>query len=179
MKRVDPSKVYRLLYPAVPAILGCNDGGMVYAMPVVSVVSLSNDPPLLGVASSPWHSTNKAIARAGCFSVSWVDASLSRALEILGTTAHSAPDKLRSAGLQHSRGTALDVPTIEGAVATLECALYKREALGDHELIVGRVAEARAVDDFDGYWTFQTYDPVLYTGIQEGSLRTFKPRAGA
>ena len=58
MNPVDTSKVYRLLYPAVPAILGCCDRSLVYAMPVVSIVSLSNSPPLIGVASSPEHSTH-------------------------------------------------------------------------------------------------------------------------
>ena len=176
MNPVDPSKVYRLLYPAVPAIIACNDRGLVYAMPVVSIVSLSNSPPLIGVASSPEHSTHRAIANTRCFSVSWVDASMQRSLEVLGTTPHSTPDKLQSAGLGHARGRTLDVPIVEGAVAALECSLYARQALGDHELLVGRVQDARASDDFQEYWRFQTYNPVLYTGIQGGSFRTFQPR---
>jgi flavin reductase (DIM6/NTAB) family NADH-FMN oxidoreductase RutF len=173
---VDPSKVYRLLYPAVPAIVSCRDGSSVYAMPVVSVISLSNDPPLIGVSSSPEHSTHAAIVRARCFSLSWVDASLKGALEVLGTTAHSTPDKLQSAGLRHARGNALDVPVIEGAAASLECSLYARQSLGDHELLVGMVRDARASEDFQGYWRFESYTPVLYVGIQDGSLKTFKPR---
>jgi flavin reductase (DIM6/NTAB) family NADH-FMN oxidoreductase RutF len=179
MNPVDPSKVYRLLYPSVPAIIGCSDRGMVYAMPVVSVVSLSNDPSLIGVSSSPKHSTHQAILKANCFSLSWVDASLVRSLEVLGTTPHSAADKLRSAGLGHARGRALDVPIVEDAVASLECSLYARHPFGDHELLVGEVQDARASDDFQDYWRFRTYDPVLYTGIQDGSLRTFEPRSGA
>ena len=179
MNPVDPSKVYRLLYPEVPAILGCNDRGLTYAMPVVSMMSLSNSPALVGVSSSPEHSTHRAIVNVGCFSLSWVDASLVRSLEMLGTTPHAGVDKLRSAGLEHTRGKTLDVPIVEGAVASLECTLYGRQAFGDHELLVGEVRDARASDDFQEYWRFQTYDPVLYTGIQEGSFRTYKPRTGA
>lgn len=175
MKPVHASKVYRLLYPAVPAIVSCSDGEMVYAMPVVSIMSLSNTPPLIGVSSSPQHSTHQAIVRAGRFSVSWVNESLSGALEVLGTTSHKAPDKLRSAGLEHRRGRTLDVPVIEGAAAELECSLEARQATGDHELLVGRVRDARAIDDFHGYWRFRTYKPVLYAGIQRGSLKTYEP----
>ena len=178
MNTVDPSKVYRLLYPAVPAIMSCNDRGLIYAMPVVSIISLSNSPPLIGVASSPQHSTHQAIASVRCFSLSWVDASLVRALEVLGTTPHSAVDKLQSAGLKHARGRTLDVPIVEGSVASLECSLYTRQALGDHELLVGKVQDARASEDFQEYWRFQTYNPVLYAGIQEGSFRTYQPRPG-
>jgi flavin reductase (DIM6/NTAB) family NADH-FMN oxidoreductase RutF len=176
MSPVDLSKLYRLLYPAVPAIISCSDRSLVYAMPVVSVVSLSNSPPLIGVSSSPEHSTHKAIINARCFSLSWVDASLVRAVEVLGTTAHSTVDKLQAAGLKHRRGSALDVPIIEGSVASLECSLYARQTLGDHELLVGRVLEARASEDFQEYWKFQTYSPILYAGTKEGSFKTYKPR---
>jgi flavin reductase (DIM6/NTAB) family NADH-FMN oxidoreductase RutF len=151
---------------------------MVYAMPVVSILSLSGDPPLIGVSSSPTHVTHEAILRAKCFSLSWVDASLIRSLEVLGTTPHNAGDKLSSAGLEHTRGRTLDVPIVEGAVATLECSLYARQALGDHELLVGKVQDARASDDFQGYWKFQAYTPVLYSGIQDGSLRTYQAHPG-
>lgn len=179
MKPVDPSKVYRLLYPAVPAILSCKDRSLVYAMPVVSLMSLSNDPALIGVSSSPEHSTHEAITKVRSFSLCWVDSSLVRSLEVLGTTPHNAPDKLQSAGLKHSRGKTLDVPVVEGSVAALECSLYARQVLGDHELLVGKVQDARAIEDFQDYWRFQTYSPVLYAGIQQGYFRTYEPKPGA
>jgi flavin reductase (DIM6/NTAB) family NADH-FMN oxidoreductase RutF len=175
MNPVDPSKVYRLLYPAVPAIVSCNDRSLIYAMPVVSIISLSNNPALIGISSSPSHSTHQAIASVKSFAVSWVDASLARSLEVLGTTSHSAVDKLGSAGLKHVRGRTLDVPLVEGAVATLECTLYARQALGDHELLVGRVHDATASEDFQEYWRFQTYHPLLYAGIKDGSFSTYRP----
>jgi len=179
MNAVDPSKVYRLLYPAVPAIISCSDRGQIYAMPVVSIISLSNDPPLIGVSSSPKHSTHQAVVSAKCFSLSWVDASLKRSLEVLGTTPHTAADKLHSAGLEHARGKKVDAPIVEGSVAALECSLYARQPLGDHELLVGEVQEAWASEDFQDYWRFRTYSPVLYAGIQDGSFRTYQPRAGS
>ena len=179
MNQLDSSKVYRLLYPAVPAIIGCNDRGLVYAMTVVSIISLSNDPPLVGVSSSPMHATHGAIVRARCFSMSWVDSSLARSLDLLGTTPHGAADKLQSAGLKHTRGTTLDVPIIEGSVASLECSLYARQTLGDHELLVGKVQDARASEDFQEYWRFEAYNPVLYAGMQGGAFRTYRPPPGA
>lgn len=179
MNPVDPSKIYRLLYPAVPAIISCNDRGLIYAMSVVSIISLSNDPPLIGVSSFPSHSTHQAIVAMKCFSLCWVDASLTRALEVLGTTPRSTVDKLQSAGLKHTRGRTVDVPIIEGAVASLECSLYARQSLGDHELLVGKVHDARASEDFQDYWKFQTYNPVLYAGTKEGSFKTYQPPVGA
>jgi flavin reductase (DIM6/NTAB) family NADH-FMN oxidoreductase RutF len=176
MRTIDPSKVYRLLYPAVPAIMACEDAGLTYAMPVVSVISISGTPPLVGIASSPSHSTHQAVVRAGCFSLSWVDASLAHSVDVLGTTQRTTEDKLSAAGLAHTPGEKLAVPMIEAAVASLECSLHSRLTLGDHELLVGMVESARASDDFQEYWGFQTYEPLLYAGLQGGSLRTYEPR---
>ncbi|MDG7022037.1 MAG: flavin reductase family protein [Nitrososphaerota archaeon] len=176
MNPVDPAKAYRLFYPAVPAIVSCSAGGTVYAMLVVSIVSLSNDPPLVGVSSSPSHSTHRAIARAGRFSVAWVGSQLAPALEFLGTTPHTGEDKLLSAGLRHERGGTLDVPVVEGAAAVLECSLWSRHVTGDHELLIGRIEAARAIADFQGYWRFEAYHPVLYAGIQRGSFETYRER---
>lgn len=175
MNPVDLSKVYRLFYPAVPAVVGCNDKGLVYAMPAVSIMSLSNSPPLVGVASSPGHSTSAAISKVKAFSVSWLDSSKAEAVRVLGTTSHAAMDKLKAAGLEHSRGKVLDVPLLVDAAATLECSLYARQTLGDHDLFVGRVLEARASDDFQEYWRFEGYKPILYAGIQQGNLATYRP----
>jgi len=174
MNPVEPSKVYRLFYPQVPAILGCNDGDSVYAMPVVSVISISNEPPLVGVASSPIHATYKAITEAKRFSLCWLDSSLAGAVESLGTRPPTTSDKLQSAGLKHFRGRVLDVPIIEGAVAWLECSLYARQSLGDHELLVGKVQDAQATDDFNGYWKFEAYDPILYAGTVGGSFSLYR-----
>jgi flavin reductase (DIM6/NTAB) family NADH-FMN oxidoreductase RutF len=157
-------------------IVSCSDGGVVYAMPAVSVIPLSNDPPLVGVSSSPGHATHQAVLNAGRFSLSWVDASLVKSLEVLGTTSHGVPDKLRAAGLKHSRGRKLDVPIVKGAAASLECSLDARQPLGDHELLIGKVLDARATEDFQGYWRFESYRPVLYAGIQGGSFKTYPPR---
>jgi flavin reductase (DIM6/NTAB) family NADH-FMN oxidoreductase RutF len=176
MRTIDPSKVYRLLYPAVPAIMACEDAGLIYAMPVVAVISISGTPPLVGIASSPSHSTHQAVVRAGCFSLSWVDAALAHSVDVLGTTQRTTEDKLSAAGLAHTAGEKLAVPVIEAAVASLECSLHSRLTLGDHELLVGMVESVRASDDFQEYWGFQTYEPLLYAGLQEGSLRTYEPR---
>ncbi|HUI00903.1 MAG TPA: flavin reductase family protein [Nitrososphaerales archaeon] len=176
MNRVDPSKVYRLLYPAVPAILSCNDRGLIYAMPVASMMALSGEPPLVAVASSPKHATHDVVVSVRSFSLCWLDASMTKAVEVLGSTPHTSADKLQAAGLRHSRGAVLDVPIIEGCAAALECSLYARQSLGDHELLVGKVQNAAASEDFQEYWRFERYRPILYTGSPGGSFKVYEPR---
>lgn len=175
MKRVDPEKAYRVLYPSVPAVVCGSIGPQVYAMPVVSIMSLSNQPPLIGVASSPSHSTHQAIRKAKAFSACWVDASMVGAVEFLGSTGHESQDKLGAAGLKHHQGEALDVPVVEEAMAVMECSLTSTQAVGDHELLVGRIEAVRAVEDFQEYWRFEGYRPLLYAGVQQGSLKRYNP----
>ena len=166
MKRVAPSRVYRLLYPAVPVIVAASYEGRVSAMPAVSVISLSNEPPLIGISSSPSHATYGTIVRAKSLSVSWLDREYTGTVEALGSTSGAeVGDKLEAAGLHHSLSNPLKVPVIREASAYLTCTLAGVQRFGDHDLLVAEVREARAIADFGEYWAFGLYHPILYSGM--------------
>ncbi len=169
MHEVDGSKVYRLFYPSVPVVVATRAAGRVSGMPVVSILSGSNSPPRIAFSSTPTHDTHRMIVEAGAFSVAWLDETQVRSLELLGTSSGAGvADKLASSGLEHRRGTTLDVPVIEGASAALECSVSEVRPLGDHELIVGDVRRAFAKEDFGEYWEFDEYRPILYCGMGGG-----------
>jgi flavin reductase (DIM6/NTAB) family NADH-FMN oxidoreductase RutF len=166
MRKVEPSKVYRLLYPSVPAVVAAANGGKTSAMPMVSIMSLSNDPPLIGISSSPAHSTLHAILGARSFSVSWLGLKHQAAVESLGTASGwEVADKLLASGLHYRVKGPKSVPVIAESSAYLVCTVDDVRSYGDHELVVGRVQDARAEDDFDEYWAFKTYRPILYAGL--------------
>jgi flavin reductase (DIM6/NTAB) family NADH-FMN oxidoreductase RutF len=166
MRKVELSKVYRLLYPSVPAVVAASLGRKTSAMPVVSIVSLSNDPPLIGFSSSPSHATFHAIAGARCFSVSWMDRKYLRAVELLGTSSgRDIADKLLPAGLHHRARGSPPVPVISEASAFVACSVKEVRTYGDHEFVVARVVEAKAEADFQEYWEFKEYSPILYSGL--------------
>jgi len=172
MRKVEGSKVYRLLYPSVPVVVAATNRGKVSAMPAVSVISLSNDPALIGVSSSPSHDTYATVVGAGRFSVSWLDSRYARVVTELGSVSGTGDrDKLRTAGLHYSLKGVPPVPLLKEASAYLACTLSKVERFGDHDLLVGEVREARAIGDFDDYWAFRLYRPILYSGSRG-------PRAG-
>lgn len=172
MRKVEPSKVYRLLYPSVPAVVAAFHSGETFAMPVVSVISLSNDPPLVAISSSESHATFRAIRRARRFSVTWLDAEYRSAVEYLGSNSGSTvPDKLLASGLHYTAKGSPPVPSIKEARARLVCSVKEVRRYGDHELIVGLVLEAEADGDFREYWNFKDYDPILYTGLGRPGLR--------
>ena len=179
MKEVEGSKVYRLFYPVVPAVVAARHMGILGAMPVVSLVSLANDPPMVGFSSSPSHSTLKAVLASGMFSVSWLDRRYSGPIVELGSkTGAGARDKLTLVGLNHTRGKALGVPIVKESSASLECRVVASEEYGDHVFVVGRVERAEASEDFRDYWGFEGYKPTMYAGIEK-PIGNFSPAAAS
>ena len=172
MQDVEPSRVYRLFYPQVPLIVASAHKGVVSAMPVVSAISLSSNPPLIGFSSSTSHSTYSTLIASRFFSLSWLDRKYVGAVARLGNhVPKDVNDKLRWAGLGHHIDNELDIPVIDDAIAVLECSLFSTQGIGDHDLIVGEVKSASASDDYKDYWQFKNYHPILYTG-SEGGFRT-------
>ena len=175
MHEVSGSKVYRLFYPSVPVIVAARSVGIVSAMAVVSMLSVSNEPARVAFSSSRSHHTYSVLARARSFSVSWLDSRFLKNVERLGTSSGAGdPDKLRSAGLSHSTGRTIDVPVIDEAAAVLECSIAEIIPLGDHDLVVGDVRAARADEDFHEYWMFGAYHPILYAGLADGLLSIYR-----
>jgi flavin reductase (DIM6/NTAB) family NADH-FMN oxidoreductase RutF len=175
MHEVSGSKVYRLFYPSVPVIVAARSEESVSGMAVVSIISVSNEPPRVAFSSSRSHHTYELVARSRSFSVSWLDSRFVNNVQSLGTSSGAGiPDKLRSAGLSHTAGKVLDVPVINGAAAVLECSVAEIRPLGDHDLIVGDVRAARAEEDFREYWTLEGYHPILYAGMAEGLFSVYR-----
>lgn len=150
-------------------MLAAQWGKTVAAMPVVSYSALSGRPPLFGVACAKGSFTLRTISLARRFSVCLLDEERVLAVTKLAS-GHGAEgiDKLASAGLRHRKGTKLGAPVILGSVASLECSLQKSLRTGDHVLLIGRIEEALASEDFRGYWRFWSYRPMLYSGWKRG-----------
>jgi flavin reductase (DIM6/NTAB) family NADH-FMN oxidoreductase RutF len=173
MRRVPPSRAYRLLYPTVPVVVAAAYRGKVSAMPAVSIVSLSNKPAIIGVASSPAHDTYWTAVKARHLSVSWLDDRHRAAVMAMGNSSGArVDDKLSSVGLHYDLDSVLGVPVLREASAYLACELSDVQRFGDHDLLVAEVKEAKAVRDFGGYWRFDEYRPILYAGLGRGSPTT-------
>jgi len=172
--KVHPSKIHRLFYPQVPAVLSTISGGRVSAMPVVSYAAVSTSPPLVIVACDPRSFTLQLALDSRAFSLSILGKSKVKAVEKLAVeSGRRVRDKLYACGLAHSRGAELDIPVLRNAEATLECEVRSGRRLGDHVLLVGVVRACRASKKFKGSWNFERYRPILYTGWKAG-LTTYE-----
>jgi flavin reductase (DIM6/NTAB) family NADH-FMN oxidoreductase RutF len=173
MLKVEFSKLHRLFYPQVPLVLCAQFRGRISAMPVVAYVSLSESPPLLGVACNPLAFTYRLSVKARAFSLCLLDEKDLRAFERLAIISGAkVRDKLEEVGLNHTNGTRVNAPVITSSVGTIECSLVSKRKLGDHVLLVGKAEACYAASDFSDFWKYKAYNPILYTGWR-GGMSTF------
>lgn len=158
---VQPELFYRLFYPQVPLLLSAKAGGEVAAMPAVSCMAVSDHPAIIAVAVGSSLRTNRIMKKARNFAISWIDYNHRKILELLSFH-NKRKDKLRGAGIDYLLLFGAPVPKV--SVAYGICQKMKAEDLGNHTLFLGKVIGAMASTDFDEYWKFSDYPPVIYRG---------------
>jgi flavin reductase (DIM6/NTAB) family NADH-FMN oxidoreductase RutF len=105
---------------------------------VGSLVSLSLDPPLVGVAVSRQAALHELLRRARAFGASL----LGEGQEALATRfSRGVPPIALWADVPVREGT-LGVPLLEGSFGWLECETRAEHATGDHTFFVGEVVSA-------------------------------------
>jgi 3-hydroxy-9,10-secoandrosta-1,3,5(10)-triene-9,17-dione monooxygenase reductase component len=108
---------------------------------VGSFVSVSLDPPLVGVFVAATSTSWPRVAAAGSFCISVLSDDhehVSRRFAVSGG------DKF--AGLEWGRSPA-GAPQLPGAVAWIDCELEAEYPAGDHTLVLGRVVELEAIPE--------------------------------
>jgi flavin reductase (DIM6/NTAB) family NADH-FMN oxidoreductase RutF len=159
---LKPELSYRLFYPQVPTIL-CARSKELSAMPVVSAIPISNSPTKIAVSVKIGLKTNHVLKKSSAFSLNWLDfKNRSVVSKLSRIRAKRTNDKLRSLKIPYEM--VLGAPVLDASIAY---AILEREKVidvGDHDLFIGRVTGAMASLDFDEYWKFNDYRPVLYLG---------------
>jgi flavin reductase (DIM6/NTAB) family NADH-FMN oxidoreductase RutF len=106
---------------------------------VDSFVSLSLEPPLLGVSLRHHAALHELLREAGVFAVSIL---ASEQEHLAQHFARGVPPIAHWTGIETERGQ-LGAPLLAGALGWIECHLATEHELGDHTLFVGEVASAR------------------------------------
>jgi flavin reductase (DIM6/NTAB) family NADH-FMN oxidoreductase RutF len=100
-KDIEPAKIDRLFYPQVPVVITTEFQGHIGGMPAIWCMSLSFNPPLIGVAIAPEHATCEMLIGAQAFGVNWLNFSFAKQVGELGAnSAKGVTDKLSAAGLE-------------------------------------------------------------------------------
>ena len=127
------------LIPAPVAVVSVDLEGERVGLTVASLVSLSLEPPLVGVAIRRDAALHELLRRAGEFGVSV----LAEGQENLAQHfARGVPPIALWQGIRVREGDG--PPLLEDALAWLRCRVRDEQETGDHTLFVGEVTEAEA-----------------------------------
>ena len=121
-------------FPSGVTVVTVDLEGERIGLTVSSLVGLSLDPPLVGLAVSRQAALHELLRRAGSFGVSL----LREGQEELATRfSRGVPPIALWIGVAVREG--LRAPLIDGSLGWLECDMRAEHAVGDHTLFVGEV----------------------------------------
>ena len=122
-------------FPAPVAVVTTEVDGERYGLTVGSLVSLSLDPPLVGISIGRDSSSHEPIRRAGRFTASLLAGSQASVAQHFARS--GIPPVALWVGAEVRAGQF--GPLIEGALAWLECRIAAEHEAGDHTIFVGEV----------------------------------------
>jgi flavin reductase (DIM6/NTAB) family NADH-FMN oxidoreductase RutF len=109
-----------------------------YGLTVGSLVSLSLEPPLIGISVGRESSSHEPIRRAGRFAASLLSGEQEAVAQHFARS--GIPPIALWSGVDLRDGDF--GPRVQGAVAWLDCTTWAEYAAGDHTIFVGEVREA-------------------------------------
>ncbi|HEX5468359.1 MAG TPA: flavin reductase family protein [Gaiellaceae bacterium] len=122
-------------FPTGVAILTVDAGGERLGLTVNALVSLSLEPPLVGVAVSRQAAMHELLREAGGFALSLLAGDQEA---IAQHFARGVPPFAHWHGIA-TRAGAAGAPLIEDALGWLQCRNHDEYLAGDHTLVVGEV----------------------------------------
>ncbi|MGB2952944.1 MAG: flavin reductase family protein [Gaiellaceae bacterium] len=122
-------------FPAGVAVATVDVDGERLGLTVGSLVSLSLDPPLVGISISHQAALHELVRRAGGFALSLLAADQEALAQHF---ARGVPPIALWHGVA-SRPGAAGAPLLEGAIGWLECRLETEYPAGDHTFFIGEV----------------------------------------
>ena len=122
--------------PAPVAVVTVATGGQALGLTVASLVALSLEPPLVGVAVGRHAALHELLREAGSFGVSILADGQERLAQHF---ARGVPPIGLWSGIDTREGS-LGPPLLAGALGWIECNLAAEHVTGDHTLFVGSVA---------------------------------------
>lgn len=160
------SELFHRLTYGVYAI-GVADGERRDAFTAAWLMQTSFDPLLLALSINPDNASYPLLHAGGGFTVNVLKRGQLELARQLGTRSGRDEDKLTGIRWRAGRTGA---PILEEALAYFDCELSGRMRAGDHELVLGRVADGKILD--------RSAAPMTYaeTGDMDGSSGLYPAR---
>jgi flavin reductase (DIM6/NTAB) family NADH-FMN oxidoreductase RutF len=125
-------------FPTGVAVVTVDVDGERLGLTVGSVLSLSLEPPLVGISVSRHAALHELLREAGAFGVSLLAADQA---ELAAHFSRGVPPIALWSGIATRPARAIDAPLLEGALGWIECRAGDDLQIGDHTLFVGEVLE--------------------------------------
>jgi flavin reductase (DIM6/NTAB) family NADH-FMN oxidoreductase RutF len=135
----DLRKVMRL-FPSGVCVVSANVDGQRVATTIGSLVSLSLEPPLVGISVGREVALHELLKAAGAFAVSILRGDQA---DVAAHFARGVPPLVLWDSVAVKDGD-MGAPLLADALAWIECRLWARYDAGDHSIFVGEVV---AVDE--------------------------------
>jgi len=126
------------LFPSGVCVVGADADGDRLAVTVGSLVSLSLEPPLVGISIGRANALHELLRSAGAFGVSILRGDQAR---VAAHFARGVPPIALWDGIETRTGVT-GAPLLVDALGSIECRLVGEHATGDHTFFVGAVEEA-------------------------------------
>jgi flavin reductase (DIM6/NTAB) family NADH-FMN oxidoreductase RutF len=126
------------LYPSGVSVVTANVDGNRIGVTVGSLLSLSLEPPLVGISIGRELALHELLRAAGSFGVSILRGDQA---DVAAHFARGVPPIALWARVDVRLGST-GVPLLERALAWLECRIAAEHAVGDHTFFVGQVVAA-------------------------------------
>jgi flavin reductase (DIM6/NTAB) family NADH-FMN oxidoreductase RutF len=124
-------------------VIGVSDGERRDAFTAAWIMQASFNPLLLAISINPDNASYELLHASGWFTVNVLKAGQLDLARHFGTKSGRDQDKLQRVRTRPGRAGS---PILEDALAYFECELEGRTRAGDHELVLGRVADGRVLD---------------------------------
>lgn len=124
--------------------------------PIAWHMPISKNPPLIAFEISETHFIYQCIMRTKDFTVNIPSCDMLKQVVGCGTESGAAVDKLRMTGLTTELSRTVKSPTLQAAMAVLECVLVEdRHMLETYNIVLGEVKHAEVEPDaFGEHWLF-------------------------
>jgi flavin reductase len=132
----------RALFREVPSpvsVVTVDVGGQATGLTVDSIVTLSIEPPLVGIALRRHAALHELLREAGAFAISVLADGQEHVAQHF---ARGVPPIGLWSGIETNKGE-LEAPLIAGALGWIECSLTSELEVGDHTFFVGEVTSVR------------------------------------
>jgi flavin reductase (DIM6/NTAB) family NADH-FMN oxidoreductase RutF len=134
----DDLKALMREVPQPVSVVTVDAAGQRVGLTVVSLVSLSLEPPLVGIAVRHHAALHELVREAGAFAVSILAAGQEALAQHF---ARGVPPIILWQGIETRTGE-LGAPLLEGALGWIECRVVSEHPTGDHTFFVGDVVSA-------------------------------------